>query len=55
VQPNYGYCSSNDPRVHFGLGSVDKVEKVLVHWTDGKTEEFKNIKVDAVQTLVEKH
>lgn len=31
-----GYLSSNDPMVHFGLGSTTKVDSVVVRWPDGK-------------------
>lgn len=40
VQRAYGYCSSNDPRVHFGLGSAERVDEVTVRWPDGREEEF---------------
>jgi hypothetical protein len=29
---------SNDPRLHFGLGPIDTVEKVEVRWPSGKTD-----------------
>jgi enediyne biosynthesis protein E4 len=29
------YASTHDPRVHFGLGRVERVEQVLVRWPDG--------------------
>jgi hypothetical protein len=53
VQPNYGYSSSNDPRVHFGLGKTEQIELVRVKWPSGKTEEFRNLSVDRFITLVE--
>lgn len=40
VQPNQSYCSSNDPRVHFGLGQAARVERVLVDWPYGAEESF---------------
>jgi hypothetical protein len=36
----YGYLTSNDPRVHVGLGAVERVDGVLVRWVDGTTERF---------------
>ena len=39
VDPAYSYCSSNDPRVHFGLGDATEVE-VLVRWPDGAETGF---------------
>lgn len=40
VQPNQGYCSSNDPRVHCTLGQAQEVSQVKVHWPDGTEETF---------------
>ncbi len=32
------YASSNDPRVHFGLGESAKIDAVEVHWPSGAVE-----------------
>jgi hypothetical protein len=40
VQPNEGYCSSNDPRLHFGLGTLERVDRITVRWPNGKEEAF---------------
>ena len=40
VQPAASYLSSNDPRVHFGLGEEQGVTDVTVGWPDGTTEAF---------------
>ncbi len=34
------YCSQNDMAVHFGLGSVTKVDKLEVLWPNGVSETF---------------
>jgi hypothetical protein len=34
------YCSSNDPRVHFGLGSETRARAVVIGWLDGGEESF---------------
>ena len=47
------YGSNSDPRIHFGLGSVSRIDKVEVQWPDGKTEEFSISEVDRILTLVE--
>jgi len=36
VRPGSGYCSSHDPRVHFGLGPVARIDKIHVLWPDGQ-------------------
>ena len=30
------FASASDPRFHFGLGAVARVEKLTVTWPDGK-------------------
>ncbi len=39
-QPNQGYCSSNDPRVHFGLGPTATGGHLWIRWSDGSAEDF---------------
>jgi hypothetical protein len=34
------YQSAGDPRLHFGLGSADRVEEVEVLWPDGQVQRF---------------
>src|SRR5439155_1570527 len=34
------YGSSSDQRLHFGLGSATKVDKIEIHWPSGKKEEI---------------
>ena len=46
VQPAYSYCASNDPRVHFGLGSIDRVDRLRVTWPDGRTQELEDVAAD---------
>jgi hypothetical protein len=52
VSPGSGYLSSNDPRVHFGLGDVAAVERIEVRWPDGRTESFTIPGIDRHVTLV---
>ncbi len=49
----YSYCSSNDPRVHFGLGRAARVESVTVTWPDGRTERFGAFAADQIVELRE--
>jgi len=37
VQPAFSYCSSSDPRVHFGLGDYAGAIDVRIDWPDGET------------------
>ncbi len=51
VDPAYSYCSSNDPRVHFGLGSATRVEEVLVRWPEGGEDVYRDLAVDELHVL----
>ena len=35
------FCSSNDPRVHFGMAAETTIEELAVTWTDGRRQVFK--------------
>src|SRR6266850_4351496 len=49
----YSYISSNDPRVHFGLGKAEKVDSIEVHWPSGtpRREKFEAGAVDRVMVV----
>jgi enediyne biosynthesis protein E4 len=47
------YGSSSDPRVHFGLGSVKKIEKIEIQWPSGNKEELTVPRVDKIYTVQE--
>jgi hypothetical protein len=51
VNPNYSYLSSCDPRVHFGLGVIDKIDQVMVRWPDGLEESFSDVGIDRYSVL----
>jgi len=48
LNPGYSYLCSNDPRVHFGLGSAQRIDSLLVVWPDGTEETFAVRAVDQV-------
>jgi hypothetical protein len=48
VQAGSSYLSSEDPRVHFGLGRATRVEQVTVRFPNGKTARLRNVAVDRV-------
>jgi len=47
------YLSSNDLRLHFGLGQSTSVEQVEVHWPSGRVEKFTVPAVDRIVPLTE--
>jgi hypothetical protein len=40
VNPSGSFASSSDPRVHFGLGNVERIDSIEVLWPDGLRELF---------------
>jgi len=52
VMSQSSYVSSNDPRLHFGLGAVESVD-IEVRWPLGLVEQHKNIAVNRLITLRE--
>ena len=53
VRSGSSYDSNSDMRVHFGLGSVDKVEAVQIRWPSGRIERFDGLAVDKINVLKE--
>jgi len=47
------YGSSSDQRVHFGLGSSEKIEKVEIYWPSGVKEEVSAPPIDRIVTVIE--
>lgn len=45
------YMSSNDQRVHFGLGNATKVDTVEIHWSGGKVEKLQLPAMDRIFTI----
>ncbi|MEP6786872.1 MAG: CRTAC1 family protein [Acidobacteriota bacterium] len=53
VQAGGSYLSQNDFRLHFGLGSDEKIESVEVRWSDGKTEQITGVAPNLMTTIGE--
>ncbi len=53
VRAGGSYLSSNDPRLHFGLGSAEKMDEVSVRWPSGKVESLRDLAGDFIYTVVE--
>ncbi|NOT01086.1 MAG: CRTAC1 family protein [Phycisphaerales bacterium] len=43
VRVAYSYLCSNDPRVHFGLGSAIRVDRLAIRWPDGTTDSISDV------------
>jgi hypothetical protein len=52
VMSQASYLSSNDPRLHFGLGANTTAD-IQVRWPDGKIDDFLKLGVDRLVTIRE--
>ena len=48
VRAQSSYLSSSDPRVHFGLGDVERVDELRVHFPGGSVQVLEDVEVDQV-------
>ena len=53
VRGGGSYLSSNDQRLHFGLGSDKLIQKIEIQWPSGLKESIANVAADAIYTIVE--
>lgn len=47
------YISQNDPRIHFGLGSCSRVDRVTVNWPSGVVQVIKDLNANQYLTIEE--
>lgn len=47
------YLAAHDPRVHFGLGSANRVDSLEVFWPSGERQVLRDLEVDRVITVTE--
>ena len=52
VTSQASFLSSNDPRLHFGLGKETQVD-IEVHWPSGASDNFAKVKADQLVTIRE--
>lgn len=48
-----GYLSQNDPRMHFGLGKNEMVDRIEIAWPSGKTQVLENVHAGQILTITE--
>lgn len=48
------YCSSSDMRLHFGLGSARRVDRVTIRWPSGHINTLHNLTVNQLRRIVER-
>ncbi len=53
VRGGGGYNSSNDTRLHFGLGGAATMSRIEVRWPSGLSQDFQNVPADAIYEIDE--
>ena len=53
VRSGEGYGIMNSFTQHFGLGSADRVDRIVVKWPSGTTQELRNPAVNAYHKIIE--
>ena len=48
-----GYLSQNDPRIHFGLGKSEMVQRIEIIWPSGKVQVLENISANKILEVKE--
>ena len=48
-----GYLSQNEPRLHFGLGSHQRIDLLRVRWPSGQTQELRDLPADQILAVKE--
>ncbi len=51
--PRQAYLGTGDPRLHFGLGAAERIERLEIAWTDGTRQEFTDLAADRVWTITQ--
>ncbi len=55
VSGGNGFSSQNDRRLHYGLGSATKIDRIVIRWPSGqgKTQTIENPAIDRVLVVKE--
>jgi hypothetical protein len=53
VRSGGSYISRNDPRLHFGLGSCSKVDKLTIRWPMGSIQTLNRVAIGKYTTIKE--
>jgi hypothetical protein len=47
------YMSASDPRLHFGLGKIPKIDSLVITWPSGQIDKLTNVPIDSIIAVKE--
>ncbi len=53
VSPSSSYLSTEDPRVHLGLGPVERLDTVTIRWPSGTEQTLRDVATDQIHRIEE--
>ena len=53
VTAGIGFCSENQRRIHFGIGTAKNIEKAVIHWPSGIVQTIVNPKPEMLHKITE--
>jgi len=53
VDGGSGFASQNDRRIHFGLGTREWVDRIVIHWPSGTQQVLQRPAIDRITTITE--
>jgi hypothetical protein len=53
VSPASSYLSSSDPRIHFGLGELSRLDTLEIRWPSGRRQTLNDIAADQILRVTE--
>jgi hypothetical protein len=53
VAPASSYLSSSDPRIHWGLGDVARLNQIVIRWPSGREQMIRDVAADQILEVIE--
>ncbi len=53
VRSAYSYCAASDLRLHFGLGTATRADRVEIRWPGGEVQTFTGVAANRIYEVVE--
>jgi hypothetical protein len=53
VSPASSYLSSSDPRIHWGLGEMSRLDSLTIRWPSGAVQMLSDVQADQIMQIVQ--